>query len=66
MRHVDYVLHKPTGQQKMACLPKDQLEPAPPFSFCTVISDRSLSKKKEVKLKAMESCSRVGSQEVFI
>ena len=29
-------LRRPTEQQKMACLPDDRLEPAPPFSFCAV------------------------------
>ena len=29
-------LRRPTEQQKMACLPEDRLEPAPPFSFCAV------------------------------
>ena len=29
-------LHRPTEQQKMACLPEDTLEPAPPFSYCAV------------------------------
>ena len=27
-------LRRPTEQQKMACLPEDRLEPAPPFSYC--------------------------------
>ena len=26
-------LRRPTGQQKMACIRDDRLEPAPPFSF---------------------------------
>ena len=29
-------LRRPTEQQKMACLPEDRLEPAPPFSYCAV------------------------------
>jgi len=29
-------LRRPIEQQKMACLPDDRLEPAPPFSFCAV------------------------------
>ena len=29
-------LSRPTEQQKMACLPEDRLELAPPFSFCAV------------------------------
>ena len=30
------LLRRPTEQQKMACLPEDRLEPAPPFSYCAV------------------------------
>ena len=29
-------LRRPTEQQKMACVPEDRLEPAPPFSYCAV------------------------------
>ena len=29
-------LRRPTEQQKMACLPEDRLERAPPFSYCAV------------------------------
>jgi len=60
-------LRRPTEQQKMACLPDDRLEPGPPFSFCALITlDRSLSKREEVKLNAIEYCLRVWGHEVFI